>query len=434
MNNLFAMFLSVLLFIFYTAVFLFFLYRLSLKKTFALSFKAASLAFLAKIAAGCAYGYFFLHYYGGDDTWKYHAEGLKELSLLKTNPIHFLTSGIFPEGYNGNQLQAIFDSTHSFVKDLELTLLFKLLAVFDFFSWGNYYVNVVFYNMIVFSGSYVLYKMFCIKYPEKKLLWLLVVFYLPATLFWTSGIRKDGLCFAIICGLLYQLFILFEKEVSVKRITLAVLLFVLLFLIRNYLALPFIPIVIAYSFYNKKKKNATAIFCSVLVIGAILFFSTTVISTHYNLPLKMAERQQAFLELKGGSYLPIDTLQGSFSSYMKILPTALNHVFIRPYMREAGNLLYLFSFLNSILFFVIMMRVFIKPEKNCVKIFNTPFILSLLTIALLNYIIIGYTVPFLGAIVRYKASFEIFFILSFLALQQDPLFFIKNKNSVIAPR
>ncbi|MBS1747401.1 MAG: hypothetical protein JST21_14630 [Bacteroidetes bacterium] len=426
------MLLSSLLFVVYTAVFLFILYRLSLKKTFDLSFKSASLAFIAKVVAGCVYGYFFLHYYGGDDTWKYHNEGLKELALLKTNPLQFLSNGLLPEGYDTNQLSTIFDSTHSFVKDLELTLLFKLLAVFDFFSGGNYYVNVIFYNMIVFSGSYVLYKMFCTKYPEKKTLWMLVVFYLPATLFWTSGIRKDGLCFAIICGLLYQLFVLFEKEASVKRIILAVLLFVLLFLFRNYLALPFIPVVIGYFFYRRKKKYAIAVFSCILIVGTCLFFLSSVVSSHYNLPLKMAERQQAFLELKGGSYLPIDTLQGNLISYYKILPAALNHVFVRPYMREAGNLLYLFSFLNSILFFVIMMRIFIKPEKDCLKIFNTPFILSLLTIALLNYIIIGYTVPFLGAIVRYKASFEIFFILSFLALQQAPLFLFKKRNLIIA--
>jgi hypothetical protein len=391
------------------------------------------LAFLAKVAAGCVYGYFFLHYYGGDDTWKYHAEGLKELALLKTDPLQFLTSGILPEGYAANPFHTIFDSSHSFVKDLELTLLFKLLALFDFFSGGNYYVNVIFYNIIVFSGSYVLYKMFCLKYPGKKTLWLLVVFYLPATLFWTSGIRKDGLCFAIICGLLYQLFIVFEKNVSVKRISLAVALFIVLFLFRNYLALPFIPVVIAYIFYRKKKKYATAIFAIALMAGTVLFFLTPFVSGHYDLPLKMAERQQAFLELKGGSYLPTDTLQGNLASYIKILPAALNHVFIRPYMKETGNLLYLFSFLDSLLFFVIMMRIFIKPEKNCIKIFNSPFILSLITIALLNYLIIGYTVPFLGAIVRYKASFEIFFVLCFLALQQNPLPGFIKRNSWIEP-
>ena len=86
----------------YTALFLFILYRISRKPSFVLSFKEAALAFIIKIAAGCLYGYFFLHYYGGDDTWLYHNEALKELALLKQDPLHFFVDGIVPGGYKTN--------------------------------------------------------------------------------------------------------------------------------------------------------------------------------------------------------------------------------------------------------------------------------------------------------------------------------------------
>ena len=425
------MLLSSLIFLFYTAFFIFILYRLSLKQSFVLSFKEASLAFIVKVLAGCFYGYFFLHYYGGDDTWFYHNESLKEFALLKSDPIHFFINDIFSNGYTTNQLQTVFDSSGSFAKDLEYTLLIKLLAIFDLFSGGNYYVNVTFYNAIVFSGCYCLYKTVVTKYPEKKLLWLLFIFYFPPLLFWTSGIRKDGLSFALTCGLIYQLYYLFEIRKSVKHIFYAVLIFFILFLLRNYIALTFLPVVIAYTISKKYPRFTAGIFALIIMLCATGFFITGYVSPTLNLPQKMADRQQAFLELKGNSYLPTDTLDGNFFSYMKVLPQALNHVFIRPYFSEAKGILYLFSFLDIAFFFFVLIRIFFKPSLNYIQILKDPFVLSLLTIALLNYIIIGYTVPFLGAIVRYRASFEILIIIVFIAMQTNPFNtnFLKRKNN-----
>lgn len=422
---------GLLIFLFYTALFFFILYRLSLKPSFALTFKEAALAFIIKIAAGCFYGYFFLHFYGGDDTWLYHNEGLKEFALLKNDLLHFFTNGIITNDYKTNQFFTIFNSSDSFAKDLELTLLFKLLAVFDFLSGGRYYVNVIFYDALVFWGGYFLFVTVCKKYPGKRNLWLLFMFYFPPLLFWTSGIRKDGLCFAIFCGLIYQLFSLFEIKISVRHIVYAFSLLIILFLLRNYVALAFIPVIIAYALSKQNKKYAPVFFSVVPVCCLMIFFLTSLFPDSFNLPLKMAERQYAFMQLSGNSYIPLDTLNGNIYSYGKILPQVLNHVFVRPYFSEAKGMLYIFSFLENVFFFFLVMRMMLKPSVHFKQLLNDPLILCFSMIAFINYIIIGYTVPFLGAIVRYKASFEILFILVFLQLQDIPfnsfLFKLKNK-------
>ena len=267
------MFTGVLIFSFYTALFLFILYRVSRKPSFGLSFKEAALAFIVKIAVGCFYGYFFLHYYGGDDTWLYHNEALQQFALLKKDPSHFFTNDIIPDGYKTNPLLTVFSTSGSYLKDLELTLLLKLLALFDLLSGGRYYVNVIFYDALVFLGGYYLFATVSKKYPEKRKLWLLFIFYFPPLLFWTSGIRKDGLCFSIFCGLIYQMFSLFEVKVSVKRLLYLSCLFIILFLIRNYVALCFIPVIIGYVLSQQNKKNSL-IFIAVLVCCAVIFFLT----------------------------------------------------------------------------------------------------------------------------------------------------------------
>lgn len=425
------MFTGLLLFLFYTAFFLFILYRLSLRKTFALYYSEAALAFTIKIAAGCFYGYFFLHYNGGDDTWLYHNEALKEYALLKNDTLHFFTNDIIPKGYNSNPLLTVFNSNDSYAKDLELVLLFKLLALFDVFSGGNYYINTIFYNAIVFFGAYFLFKMMSAKYPDKRKWWLLFIFYFPPLLFWTSGIRKDGLCFALTSGLIFQLYSLFEIKFSVKKVFYATALFIVLFLFRNYIALSFLPVIIAYPVSVKNKKQSLLIFAITLIGCTTLFFLTIFLPSNFNLPLKMSERQQAFSQLTGNSYLSLDTSHVGIRSYINVSAQALNHVFIRPYFSEAKGLLYLLYFFEVIFFFILLLRTIIKPSPQFKTIMHEPLIAAFLTIALLNYIIIGFTVPFLGAIVRYKASFEIFFLIVFLCLQKPPFINTKQKTSAL---
>lgn len=404
------------LFAFYFILCLLVLYILSSKSvSFALTFKQAALIFSIKVFTGCVYGYFFLHYYNGDDTWFYHTESLKEYALLKTDPLAFITRDIFQNGYTSNQLFTIFDSHNSFSKDLQDTLLIKLLAVFDVFSGSRYYVNVIFYNLLVFWGSYYLFLAVSKRYPEKMSVWFLLIFFFPPLLFWTSGIRKDGLSFALICGFIYQMNTLFNSsKTQARHYVFVLVIWATLFLSRSFIAMSLIPVTIAWIWAHAVKRNALTIYVAAGLIFIALFFATGFLSPAFNLPVKVAERQASFLNLSGGSYLPIDKLDGTFGSYLKIFPQALNHIFIRPYPWEAENLLYVFSFAEIAFFFSMLIWAIVKPSSICKKFLNDPFILSLVMLAFINYAIIGYTVPFMGAFIRYRSIFEIFFLIAII--------------------
>ena len=427
------MFIELLIFLLYTSLFIFILYRIGFKKTFGLSFKESTLAFIIKLAAGCFYGYFFLHLSHSDkDTWLYHAEALKEYELLKINPLHFFINDIKPTGYKTSPLLTVFNSNGSFLKDLEITLMLKLFAVFDIFSGGRYYVNVIFYDAIVFFGSCLLFKLMVNKYPEKRKLWLLFIFYFPPLLFWTSGMRKDGLCFAFACAFIYYLYTLFEIRFSIRNMFYVLVWFVLLFLLRNYMALSFVPVITAYAISRKQKNHSLLIYTVIFICCVAGFFLTSFLPDSFDLPQKMAERQQSFLQLSGNSYMHINLLAANMSSYTNAFFSALNHVFMRPYFSEAQSVLYILYYCEIIFFLFLLFRIIFKPANNFKKNINDPLILSFVMMAFLNYLIIGYTVPFLGAIVRYKASFEIFFLLTFLCLQRTKFKFnFMNKKPFI---
>ena len=140
----------------------------------------------------------------------------------------------------------------------------------------------------------------------------------------------------------------------------------------------------------------------------------------------MAQRQEAFINLTGSSYLPIDQLSGNFTSYIKILPQALNHIFIRPYPWEAVNLLYVFSFIEIAFFACVVMLAIIKPSYRRKAYLNDPLMLSMLMVALVNYVLIGYTVPFMGAFIRYRSIFEIFFLIVAINFTRFDFSFLQN--------
>jgi hypothetical protein len=268
---------DLLLFTFYFILCLLVLYILSSRSSsFALTFKQASIIFSIKVVTGCVYGYFFLHYYNGDDTWFYHTESLKEYALLKSDPLAFITRDIFQNGYASNQFFTIFDSHNSFSKDLQDTLLIKLLALFDVFSGGRYYVNVIFYNLFVFWGSYYLFLAVSKRYPEKMNVWFLLIFFFPPLLFWTSGIRKDGLSFALICGFIYQMNSLFNppNKTKAKHYLFALLIWITLFLSRSFIAMSLIPVTIAWIWSHAAKRNALTIYITAGLLFIVLFFAT----------------------------------------------------------------------------------------------------------------------------------------------------------------
>jgi len=387
-------------------------YWLTKTNKIVLSFQQCMLIMFIKCVIGCIYGYLFLTVYKGDDTWQYHQLSLQEYEVLKTNPLFFITD-LFQHHYQQSQALTFFNSESSYWKDLQYNILIKMLAVFNLFSRGHYYINVFFFNVVTFWGHYFLYKLLITYLPSKKQLLFLIIFLFPPLLFWESGIRKDGLIFPAITGCIYYFTLLLQDRGKVKHIILCIICFLWVFLIRNFVALSLVPVFIAYYisvYYNKRAIPVTII---TMCICTVLFFLTRYAPDSLNLPRQMAERQHKFLELKGNSFLSIEPLHDNVLSYVGDLPAAFNHSFLRPYISEGKSPLLLVSALENILMIIILIVAFIN-YRTMLNILRNPLWLLLISFAVLNYLMIGYTVPFFGAIIRYRILFELLLMIPLL--------------------
>lgn len=143
------------------------------------------------------------------------------------------------------------------------------------------------------------------------------------------------------------------------------------------------------------------------------FFLTHYLNHVPDLPQKIVDRQYQFFELEGNTRLALDSLNSEPASFLFILPQALNHAFLRPWINEIKSPLHLATFIDNLLFAIVLISVIYILIKNRGAYLNHFLVLTCLFTACFGYLIIGYIVPFPGAIIRYRSLFEFLFYVGF---------------------
>ena len=402
--------MNYLLFAVYFIIFCWLLVRIPAIKKSGISSKTILALFFIKILAGIAIGWLSLHYYNtGNDYWDINRESWKEYQLLVTNPKEYFTN-IFSSGY-AHGYTGFFDSFQSFWNDLKNNLVIKLVSVFNIFSRGNYYINSLFFNFIIFFGHIALYRVFIKIYKGQVNAVIISCFLLPSMLYFSSGIHRDGIVFLMLAVLVFNIFESLQQQAfKLKRIITIVFALGILFLMRNFIFLALLPATIAWLVAVKMKWQALPTFLIVYLLAGLLLFNLNNFFPSVD-PLKTIVQKQAdFLSLAPSSTaIELDTLHPGFISFLKNTPQAFNHLFMRPYLTELpSNILVPMNielFLYQLLFFILLL--FYKKRTGSSA---DPFIYFAIFFTLNIFLFIGYIVPNLGALVRYRSLYLPFLI------------------------
>ncbi|MBS1921617.1 MAG: hypothetical protein JST17_15325 [Bacteroidetes bacterium] len=360
------------------------------------------IVFLLKVMAGILYGWIGV-YYGGlahmVDTWNYHYNSIQEYHLLQTNPHEYFTN-LFKDPYEGGLMQ-FFGNKDSFWNDLKSNVVIKILSVFDIFSFGYYYVNVIFYSFLTLFGPICCFRLMNDVYPGRKLIIAIATFLIPSFLYWTSGIHKDGLTFLGIAILTYNIYFgLKEKKINFKRIFLILLGLLILLLFRNYIIVIIAPAILAWLQASKWPKHGLAIFAGVYILFISLFFTVRYINPNWDFPQAVVNKQESFMQLQGNSYVPINKLKPTVLSFIVNIPQAFTLSTIRPYPSDVNHILSLAAALEIDLLLLLVLLFFLFRTNGTQ---SKNFIYFCLFFSFSVLLTIGYTVNFLGAIVRYRS-------------------------------
>lgn len=401
-----------LLFLVYCFIFCWLITRIRFFTESGLSNKILITLFIIRIftlIVGC---YFNLYYFPVSDSVAFHEMGIKEFHLLFQNPSEYFEN-IFhansPESYS-----RLLDDSNSYWNNLRNNLLAKMLSVFDLLSFKSFLINTLFFNFLVFFGVVALYKVFIKLFPASSLQLIICIFLLPSALFFSAMIHRDGLILLSISMIIYHLyFMMNQHQFSWKKTGIVVLFLLLIFLLRNFVFICLIPALLSWLIAERFPKHAFISFFSVYVFTTVLFFYSGYISPRANLPQYVSSRQSSFIEIgKGGaSTIDVKPLHPSFKGFVSNAPQALNHALMRPYITEAANFVYL-PFAIEIFFIEILfiLLLFFKRKKRTVN----PLIYFCTFFSLTMLLITGYTVPIIGAIVRYRSIYLIFLMLPVL--------------------
>lgn len=398
---------------------------LSRKLDPAFGYLPLTIALLIKLLTGIAYGYIYLHYYGGDDTWVLNREGLIEQQILLQQPELFLEDLNIVRLIRENGWP---DGLATFRQKFELALITKPFALFNFFSKGNYYINLLAFTAMSFFGQFFFFQVLRKTWPDSSNLFFWIVFGFAPVVFWLSGIRGDGWNFFFFGGCLWT-FNNWLQSGRRKQLFLFLLCWSGLLMTRLPFALILLPSLMAWWLVKRRGFAVANTFAIANGIAVLLFFATPALGNKLNMPAAMVEKQADYFKLPGKTRIALDSLQAHPLSFIRIAPQAMANVWLHPSPAEASGILQWAMLIQNIFIICLFLTALLLKIPGERQLKANPLAYLLLFFSLAACLSMGYTVPFPGALIRYRAIPELcLLVLSGLMAEAGRLSYYKIFN------
>lgn len=402
--------LTVFIFSGYVLLFGWLIVRVPFFRNSGFSWQLLLLVFAIRLLAAGSYGLFFAglpDFPKNADTWRIFLVSVEEKKWLLRDPYGFFAELVAPRySHDAGPLA----THHSYLNDFKENLLVKISAIFNLFSGSRYYVNLVLFNFLTLFGGVALARVWKQVFPQAgQFLVLAATLLVPSVLFWCSGFHKEGFLLHAagwIFWIAWQYFN--DRKITLGRVAGLLFSLALLFFFRNFMVLVLLLALGAWGLaqqWPRRSSLLVPVFLLLLVAG---FFTVGKIAPALQLPQGFAQRQQEFLQMKGQSVLPTPVLQPTPAGFWHNLPSAFNHAFLRPYLWEANKLTYIPAALEMAAWWLLVLMALYGMRRKQITGLHPKgryAIMAALLFVLAGWLIIGYTIPFLAAVVRYKSIF-----------------------------
>lgn len=304
-------------------------------------------------------------------------------------------------------------------------LITRIHALLMPLSQGFIYTHGIFFNLFSMLGIVLFYRL--VKSQLQLSIPALFVFcFLPSTLLWCSGLLKDCLVFSAVCIFFYALFSERSQMKTIIRVATILLMILLLLYTKFYivaaLALPVIWYVIEFRIF-KGKTRFSAI--SLALLGMLFLFSPLGNRAAEILCGKREEALKAavFGDARHQSFY--HNIDPNLLSIIKETPVAFYDAFCFPMpWNSGGSPFILLASLENILPIILLVLLFLGFHRKKLSALEISLLLYGISLAL----IIGFTTPVTGGLVRYKTAFFPFILMVLVnrsawlsSIQQHPM-------------
>lgn len=386
-------------------------------------------ALTVRILGALAVGFLYQFYYEGGDTFAYHTHGSRPLwEAMMESPsqgfrLLFLNGEYGPGTWKtANQIWYWNDPQSFFV--------IRIAAILDLFTFSAYTATAVLFSVIAFAGAWMFFLTFYKQYPDMHRWIAFSVLFIPTVVFWGSGIFKDTITLAALGAATFTFRKLFiEKRMSLPSGLLLVFSFWIIFSIKKYILLCFLPALLLWWVATNFSRISSVMLRMVLAplsgILAILLAYYAVLKVgeddpRYNIS-KLAETAKitAYDIRYGwgartgeGSGYTLGELDGSWQSMIRLAPQAVNVSLFRPYIWEVINPLMLLSAIEGLVLLTVTLFLVWRVRWKLFSYLQKPDVLFCFVFAMIFAFAVGVSTFNFGTLSRYKIPLIPYFLLA----------------------
>lgn len=376
-------------------------------------------AFLLKFLAGMLlWAVYSFHYpmQGNSDAFNYFEEAMTLHQILYEDPLAYgdiLLGTEFDEGEAKLYLEQAdhWEKPYNYGIVNDNRTIIRANMICRWFSFGYYHVHTAIFCFVSFLGMTALYRSFRRHLPNMHYGGFLAAFLIPSVVFWGSGVLKEAI---LLFGMGFFFYYWVRSIEDRDRSTLPWALLFTLFLvsIKTYVLLALVPGLLCYWMAHALKHRYTlADFLFGHAILGSFAFHLPYFGIPYDVLGMIRLKQKDFYNVAelhdAGSSIEAPPIEG-WESFFLGVPEALWNALFRPHILEMEKWLYLPPAMENLclLLALIFASCFWKAPAPA----SRPIYLWGLSFVLILGILIGFTTPVLGAIIRYQIPLLPFFI------------------------
>jgi hypothetical protein len=380
-------------------------------------------ALTVKVIGALAIGFIYQFYYNGGDTFNYHTHGSRhiwEAVMDSSEGINLLLGADSPGIYR-------YSSRILFYSDPSSFFIVQIAAVFDLLTFSSYSATALLFAIVSFAGMWLFFRAFYEIAPHLHKWIALAAFFIPSVFFWGSGLLKDTITLAGVGALTFAMKrVLIDKELKISAILLFILSAYLVFSIKKYILICFLPAGILWIYLS----NLSQVRSLAMRILLVPFILVIIIGSGYWAILKVSEDDARYSLAKipetaritaydigfqtgkgAGSTYNLGELDGTFGNMLSKTPQAINVTLFRPYLWEVKNPLMALSALES--FLLLAFTIYVVTRRNVLsKMFTNANIVFCLVFSITFAFAVGISTYNFGTLVRYKIPLLPFYVLA----------------------
>lgn len=408
-----------ILFLGYFGLFIWIINRVSFFRFSTLPKWISAALFCLKVGAGFALYYIYTFYYTDhehSDTWKYFNDAKSIYSWCFDQPKigwRFLW-GI---DLNTPELQPFIDQLHGWTNPYTYGLshdgptIVRINLIMMFFSGGFYPIHILFMCFLSLAGLRALHRVFESRMAATPWITVGLLFLAPSLLFWSSGVLKE----APLIGALGFLWWSFDELLHGKKTILVfvklLLAIYLMYWLKEYVLLCCLP-ALFFLLVLKIGKGIKPLYVFLLTQSIVILFALhpgpfySAGNLVYVLQKKQTDFYNVSNEMAAGSVIELPTVKSDIDLLIHF-PQAFAVTFFRPFIGEANGAVAQLSAVENSFYGLIFLLALWSIGKR-VKVSDMWW--ASLSVILFSALIIGNSVPVLGAVVRYKIAALPFFL------------------------